>query len=306
MSESIEIEPNPIPAEASSMEKLQNFIHEKYSSLFCRSVDQDVHNRVLELKNLQIRYFENEVNYYKELQQLKVKYADIQKSLFESRFRIINGIGEGSADTKEEAGRSDEEINYKKSKGNENSGIPNFWLTVFRNSKLLSSVFNEEDEMVLKHLKDVAAKYVSDTRMDFVLEFHFEPNEYFSNSVLTKEYGVKCEVDPEELYNFGGPEIVRCEGCVIEWKDGKDITRSTVKKGNEAGEISETVRNDSFFNFFLPKREENVEVGGRSQVLESDYEIGKYIKEKIIPRAVLYYTGEMEESFDSEDESSSY
>lgn len=36
-------------------------------------------------------------------------------------------------------------------------------------------------------------------------------------------------------------------------------------------------------------------------VLTSDFEIGHYIRERIIPRAVLYYTGEGLEDEDDED-----
>lgn len=46
--------------------------------------------------------------------------------------------------------------------------------------------------------------------MGFVLEFHFGPNEYFTNSVLTKEYNMKCQPDPEHPFDFEGPEIYKC------------------------------------------------------------------------------------------------
>lgn len=46
----------------------------------------------------------------------------------------------------------------------------------------------------------------------FVLEFHFEPNDYFSNSVLTKTYKMKSEPDKADPFSFEGPEIVDCDG----------------------------------------------------------------------------------------------
>ena len=45
----------------------------------------------------------------------------------------------------------------------------------------------------------------------FILEFHFSANEFFSNSVLTKEYEMKCIPDPCEPFGFEGPEIVKCK-----------------------------------------------------------------------------------------------
>lgn len=46
----------------------------------------------------------------------------------------------------------------------------------------------------------------------FVLEFHFEPNDYFTNSVLTKTYKMKSEPDKADPFSFEGPEIVDCDG----------------------------------------------------------------------------------------------
>lgn len=48
----------------------------------------------------------------------------------------------------------------------------------------------------------------------FTLEFHFEPNGYFNNAVLTKVYKMKSEPDASEPFSFEGPEIIDCEGWV--------------------------------------------------------------------------------------------
>ncbi len=45
-----------------------------------------------------------------------------------------------------------------------------------------------------------------------MLEFHFEPNDYFTNSVLTKTYKMKSEPDKADPFSFEGPEIVDCDG----------------------------------------------------------------------------------------------
>ena len=58
---------------------------------------------------------------------------------------------------------------------------------------------------------------------------------------------------------FLGPEIFKCKGCTINWKEpGKNLTVKTVKKkqkhkskGN-VRTITKQVKNDSFFNFFDP------------------------------------------------------
>jgi len=49
----------------------------------------------------------------------------------------------------------------------------------------------------------------------FTLEFVFEPNEYFTNEILTKEYLMKFGIDNEAPLKYDGPEIVKCEGSVL-------------------------------------------------------------------------------------------
>nr|XP_042904317.1 nucleosome assembly protein 1-like 4 [Parasteatoda tepidariorum] len=102
--------------------------------------------------------------------------------------------------------------------------------------------------------------------MSFTLEFHFEPNEYFTNSVLTKEYGLKCVPDPADVFSFEGPEIVKAKGCTIDWKKGKNVTVKTIKKKQKhkirgaVRTVTKTVQNVSFFNFFSPPAvTENIE-----------------------------------------------
>jgi nucleosome assembly protein 1-like 1 len=47
------------------------------------------------------------------------------------------------------------------------------------------------------------------------LEFHFSPNEYFSNSVLTKEYEMKCAPEENDPFSFEGPEIYKCKVSIV-------------------------------------------------------------------------------------------
>merc|ERR1712226_1805193 len=131
-------------------------------------------------------------------------------------------------------------------------------------------------------------------------------NDYFSNSVLTKEYEMRCK--PIE---FDGPEIYKCKGCDIDWKQGKNLTVKTVtrkqkhKQKGSVRTIKKTVKNDSLFNFFSPPDipENPEELDEETQeLLTSDFEIGHYIRERILPRAVLFFTGEALEDDDYDDE----
>ena len=89
-------------------------------------------------------------------------------------------------------------------------GIPEFWLTIFRNVSLLQEMVEDYDIPILKHLEDVKV-VLNEKPMGFILKFYFSPNEYFQNSVLTKEYEMNCALDEADPFSFEGPEIVKCK-----------------------------------------------------------------------------------------------
>ena len=65
---------------------------------------------------------------------------------------------------------------------------------------------------------------------------------------------------------------------------------------------------NSFFNFFdppaVPDNEDELDPETQ-ELLTSDFEIGHYIRERIVPRAVLFFTGEaLEDESDCEEEES--
>ncbi|XP_028263729.1 nucleosome assembly protein 1-like 4a isoform X1 [Parambassis ranga] len=192
-------------------------------------------------------------------------------------------------------------------------GIPEFWLTIFKRVDMLSDMLQEHDEPILKHLRDIQVKFSEPGQpMSFTLEFHFEPNGYFNNAVLTKVYKMKSEPDASDPFSFEGPEIIDCEGCQIDWHKGKDVTVKTIKKKQKhkgrgtVRTVTKQVPNDSFFNFFNPvKASPDGELDEDSEfTLATDFEIGHFFRERIVPRAVLYFTGEAledDESFEEEE-----
>ena len=72
--------------------------------------------------------------------------------------------------------------------------------------------------------------------MDFRLSFRFAPNEYFSDSVLTKDYEVRLP-EPNGSFAFEGPEVVNCRGCKVHWNKGKNVTLRPVKKVQKVGQM---------------------------------------------------------------------
>uniref|UniRef100_A0A8D2JRG1 Nucleosome assembly protein 1 like 1 n=1 Tax=Sciurus vulgaris TaxID=55149 RepID=A0A8D2JRG1_SCIVU len=261
---------------------------------YIESLPRVVKRRVNALKNLQVKCAQIEAKFYEEVHDLERKYAVLYQPLFDKE------------ELKEKAKIEDEKKDEEKE---DPKGIPEFWLTVFKNVDLLSDMVQEHDEPILKHLKDIKVKFSDAGQpMSFILEFHFEPNEYFTNEVLTKTYRMRSEPDDSDPFSFDGPEIMGCTGCQIDWKKGKNVTLKTIKKKQKhkgrgtVRTVTKTVSNDSFFNFFAPPEvPDSGDLDDDAEaILAADFEIGHFLRERIIPRSVLYFTGEAIEDDDDD------
>uniref|UniRef100_A0A8D3AXR8 Nucleosome assembly protein 1-like 1 n=1 Tax=Scophthalmus maximus TaxID=52904 RepID=A0A8D3AXR8_SCOMX len=289
---------------------------------YMESLPKVVKRRVNALKNLQVKCAHIEAKFYEEVHELERKYAALYQPLFDKRSDIVKAAYEPTdeecewkADEEEELTVSKQDEMKEKAKLEEEKkdeekedpkGIPEFWLTVFKNVDLLSDMLQEHDEPILKHLQDIKVKFSDPGQpMSFTLEFHFEPNDFFTNTMLTKTYKMRSEPDESDPFSFDGPEIMNCTGCTIDWTKGKNVTLKTIKKKQKhkgrgtVRTVTKTVPNDSFFNFFTPPEGKNdgTEI---YEFLAADFEIGHFIRERIVPRAVLYFTGEAIEDDDDD------
>ncbi|XP_058046088.1 nucleosome assembly protein 1-like 1 isoform X2 [Ahaetulla prasina] len=284
------------------------------------SLPKVVKRRVNALKNLQVKCAQIEAKFYEEVHELERKYATLYQPLFDKRSEIINAVYEPTEEECEWKTDAEEEISEMKEKAkleeekkdqekDDPKGIPEFWLTVFKNVDLLSDMVQEHDEPILKHLKDIKVKFSeAGEPMTFTLEFHFEPNEFFTNEVVTKTYRMRSEPDDSDPFSFDGPEIMGCTGCQIDWKKGKNVTLKTIKKKQKhkgrgtVRTVTKTVSNDSFFNFFSPPEvPESGDLDDDAEaILAADFEIGHFLRERIVPRSVLYFTGEAIEDDDDD------
>merc|ERR1719433_231805 len=298
------------------------------NSGYIASLPAPVKRRLKALKRIQLESTKIEAKFYEEVHKLECKYHEMYKPLYDQRAKITKGEYEPNEDECEWPSEEDEEelagdmkdkakLEDEKAKKEkeekEMKGVPEFWLTIFKNVDMLQEMVQEADEPLLHKLTDITVTF-SEQPMGFTLHFYFAPNDYFSNLILTKEYEMKCEPSEDDPFSFEGPEIFKCKGCTINWKEGKNLTVKTVKKkqkhkskGN-VRTITKQVKNDSFFNFFDPPTvpdDPKAEVDAETQeLLTSDFEIGHYIRERVIPRAVLFFTGEAleDDDFDEEEE----
>ena len=172
-------------------------------------------------------------------------------------------------------------------------GIPKFWLTAMKNCRSICEYIEAHDEPVLEYLQDVTTGFVGDLA-GFRLDFHFAPNPFFDNAVLSKTFHIpnfvegapeeekpKEEAKPgaaagaqaaggeeeeeEEEEDDEGFDIKKIEGTEINWKAGKDVTvkvtkkKAKGKKGGKGGAV--TVKEEALPSFFRFFESPDLEVG---------------------------------------------
>ncbi|KAL4244596.1 nucleosome assembly protein (NAP) family protein [Abortiporus biennis] len=294
------------------------------SSGYIESLPVEVKLSLEGLKGVQVKQNELQNQYKRECLELEKKYAELQKPLYERRHAIIIGKEKPTAEEIEagEKASAKDDPTYtpleKEGKEPNAEGIPEFWLTALRNHPGLNELITDRDADALKHLIDVRIDYLppSDTKPGFKLTFVFTPNEFFENETLEKTY-----LYQEEVGYSGDFVYDRAIGTEIKWKEDKDLTKEfeIKKQRNKNTNRTRLVRKarptESFFNFFsppVPPAEDALETGELDEEeldeldekLEIDYQIGEDLKEKIIPKAVDWFTGKALEleGLDEDDE----
>lgn len=285
--------------------------------------------RVCALKKIQLQCIDVEAEFYERVHQLEKEFEGKFNQFYEQRRKIISGEHEPTAEESDIAiihGLEAEDLKriYDASEpDNGAKGVAEFWLNVLRGSDVISDMIQEHDEPILKHLVDITST-VEMSPPGFTLFFHFSENPFFKNKVLKKHYELQTKPDQDDPFEYDGPSVVKATGDVIEWEDGKNVTKKVVKKkakkGANAGKfLTKTVENDSFFNFFTPPQptdknedeDEDDEDFAQGELIRADFEVGQVLRDHIIPRAVLFFTGEadlgddmMDFGEDEEDEGS--
>jgi nucleosome assembly protein 1-like 1 len=287
------------------------------SSGYIESLPAPVKRRLTGLKGLQAEYSKLELKFQEEILELEKKYLEKYTPLYNRRAEIVNGVTEPkeeeletgrvaeqeNGETETEAPKEEDETTLS----SDLKGVPEFWLTAMKNMVALADLITLKDEEVLRFVTDVRLSYLDVP--GFRIEFEFSENEFFTNKVLTKSYFYQQQA------GYGGDFIYdHAEGMDIQWKEGKDLTVKIETKRqrnksmfslyypnidtNQTRIVKRSVPLDSFFNFFKPPvprkedaEEEDEQEDDLDERLELDYNIGEDIKEKLIPRAIDWYTG---------------
>lgn len=277
------------------------------SSGYIESLPAPVRRRVAGLRGIQKEHSKLEVEFQEEVLQLEKKYFAKFSPLYEKRSAIVNGkteptedeIKAGEEEQDEDAADADAASKAEKQTdvADNVAGIPEFWLSAMKNQITLAEMITDRDEAALKHLVDIRLEYLD--KPGFRLIFEFAPNEFFSNKTISKTYYYQTEA------GYGGEFIYdHAEGDAIEWLPGKNLTvrveakKQRNKNTKQTRIVKKTVPTESFFRFFSPPKppteDEDDEDAGSDieERLELDYQLGEDIKEKLIPRAVDWFTGE--------------
>nr|Q5MGA9.2 RecName: Full=Nucleosome assembly protein 1;3; Short=OsNAP1;3; AltName: Full=Nucleosome assembly protein 1-like 3; Short=OsNAP1_L3 [Oryza sativa Indica Group] len=235
-----------------------------------------VRKRVDVLIEIQSQHDELEAKFLEEKSALEAKYHKLYGPLYSKRSEIVSGVLEVEGETEER----------------EEKGVPDFWLKAMKNNEILAEEIHESDEEALKYLKDIKWCRIDDLK-GFKFEFFFDTNPFFKNQVLTKTYHMIDEDDE--------PILEKAIGTEIEWHPGNCLTQEVLTKESleSTKPITKTEEYESFFNFFSPpqvpeddaKIDENTVEELQNQ-MERDYDIASTLRDKIIPHAVSWFTGE--------------
>lgn len=291
------------------------------SSGYIESLPTQVKRRVAGLKGIQKEHSKLEAEFQEEVLQLEKKYFAKFTPLYEKRAAIVIGATEpteeeikagedeqedGEVAPAEKPTESADAATGTADKPTDVSGIPEFWLSAMKNQISLAEMITDRDEGALKSLTDIRMEYLD--KPGFRLIFEFAENEYFTNKTITKTYFYQNES------GYGGDFIYdHAEGDKIDWKPGKDLTvrieqkKQRNKNTKQTRIVKKTVPTESFFNFFSPPKapadDDDDAASDIEERLELDYQLGEDIKEKLIPRAIDWFTGEAlaYEELDEED-----
>ena len=159
-----------------------------------------------------------------------------------------------------------------------------------------AGMIHPQDVAALEFLRDIRVEYTEQPYLGFALVFDFLPNPYFNNTTLTRVYQYSTDIVPAQLYSSSNLMPTHTTGTTVNWTAGKDLTKRNVN-GSEK-------KVDSFFHYFAPTITDLTTIGQSlaqgddRELLEQaeqaglDYEIAIALRSRIVPRALLFYTGE--------------
>ena len=256
--------------------------------------DNNLKKKLVAIKKLVCERMALEKDFKKEHNKLEYKYEQLYRPFYERRQKIIEGEEKPDIEQIREK-LAELKINEEEAKAEKEGekGIPEFWYKCLENCQDI--MINEKDKNILKKLKLI--KCTPEENGNFTLEFFFEPNDYFTNEVLKREFILDEDYDIKEI-----------KSDEIDWKSDEmnptiEIKQKKVKnkRTNKVKTITKKEKVPSFFSSFRhfekkegenkEKEEEDEDEEGDELTIEDEYDLALQFKEEIIPYAIEYYLG---------------
>jgi hypothetical protein len=289
---------SPYPTKMQRNPLLQNLdLNTLLTPAHLKEAPQEVVRRIRALKKLQLETVKVQTEYNQRVHELGTEFRKRFDEINKEREVFVTGKREPTdteADAKLFSWMDDEAVaafdkTVTSSGDGAPKGIPDFWLNTLKNVSAVADMIAGHDEPILRYLTDITVDEVNEPP-SFTLKFHFAENPYFANAVLTKYY--KLSIGPNGLEDdilYTGPSIVETQGCEIQWREGKDITKEIPVGDTELF---------SFFSLFSPglKSAHGEMSDAEIDDMDAEFELGHSILTKVVDRAVLYYTGEVVDS----------
>lgn len=290
----------------------------------CKDINampEEVRDRFKALKVLYDQVNDLDEEEEKEYRQLELKYEKMYAEIYAKRALLVKGLEEPSQnliDQFEEVknGLADQKYNELevpicdvKDIQNTEKGVSGFWQRAMLGHQSISKTIVEKDRPILAYLQDIQLD-LHEKGQGYTLKFVFEKNSYFEGTELTKQF---IQSKPNV--------IEKCIGTEINWTAGSDPTKEKKKKkvkkaGGGKKTVTKEVKCDSFFNFFetialkekeggskkkddSEEEEDEDDVGER---MDADFDIGNDFKDDLIPLALEYYLGVIEQESDDDDD----
>lgn len=264
-------------------------------------------SRVERLQDLEAAREAIMVDYLKERAAMEKKFEGLFQPLYADRAKIVRGeLDEEIAATAAAAAAGNSRPADEETEGGERvKGVPQFWACAMTHMENIGELITAEDVDCLERLTNITCVDRDDGK-GFTLAFYFAPNDYFTNSILTKTYDVPNLLISDEAM------LKKVVGEAIHWKPGKSLMHKTVKKkqrgkGKHAGQVRTVAKEEereSFFHWFTPPvmpasadTMDEEEADRLEEIFDCDYEVAQAFRCHVIPKAVLWFTGQVSAFF---------
>lgn len=263
---------------------MARFTNPNYSREFVAGLPEAVRNRVKALVGLDKKFVELKNAHESEIVKITRKYELLLQPFYERRSAIVNGAATVTAEDINGGYPADHEGKVEKGAAPATGkALPEFWLKALRHHCIIDEMITDRDDEALTHLIDIRAATLESPQDGFVLQFIFKANDFFEETELNKTFF---------LAKMGEDwTLEKTESTKISWKTGKNLTVKTVTKKQKSKAKKGAVRFvteeepcESFFHFFDNDEDDDF--------AQQWFAMAQTIKEKIVPFAVNYYTGE--------------